>query len=303
MVLANINRFQAFLIHLAISLLIFLVLLLMIVFVWYPQPFFGTDGGWQGIQLIAGVDMVLGPLLTLIVFNRAKPELKRDLLIIALIQISALGAGVWVVHNERPVAVVFNEDRMVPIPGYQFREAGMNMADLQRFGSATPVPVFLDLPTDMDEYSRVTREAQASGQPIYLYGALYVPLDISRLPALERASVDLDQYVLKRPEAEQQVWRDFVGEHPDAMDSYLFIPLHSRLQKFVTVLSRKDLQFVASLDIVPPTDYFAQGGKVIFKVDELRDRWSPQGATQGETGGEAGTNPPPMPFRSVPAAD
>jgi len=55
------NRWQAFLIHLGISTVIFLILLYFIVFHWYPHPFFAKGGGWQGVRLITGVDLVLGP--------------------------------------------------------------------------------------------------------------------------------------------------------------------------------------------------------------------------------------------------
>ena len=59
------------------------------------------------------VDVILGPLITLAIFNRAKPwsELRRDLIIVALIQISALGYGLWTVFAARPVHMVFEYDR------------------------------------------------------------------------------------------------------------------------------------------------------------------------------------------------
>ena len=55
------TRIQAFLIHLGISAVIYAGLLYLIIFIWYPQPYFTADGGWQGIRLVTGIDMVLGP--------------------------------------------------------------------------------------------------------------------------------------------------------------------------------------------------------------------------------------------------
>ena len=86
----KIPRINAFLIHLTISFIIFLVLAYLIVLHWYPLPYFHTDGGWRGIRIIAGVDLVLGPLLTLIVFKPGKPGLKFDLTLIGLAQAVAL---------------------------------------------------------------------------------------------------------------------------------------------------------------------------------------------------------------------
>ena len=75
------GRIKAFLIHLGISLVILFVLLYLLVFVWYPPPLFAADGGMQGLKIILGVDLVLGPLLTLMVYNPAKgwKRLKFDL--------------------------------------------------------------------------------------------------------------------------------------------------------------------------------------------------------------------------------
>ena len=97
------NRYQAFAVHLAVSFVIFLVLLLLVFYVWYPGIFFESEKGWKAIALIAGVDLVLGPLCTLIVFNPAKKSLKMDLAIIALLQAGALIAGSYLIHERRPV--------------------------------------------------------------------------------------------------------------------------------------------------------------------------------------------------------
>ena len=53
------NRFQAFAFHIFISAIIFIVLSALIIYLWYPDFLFKTDGGWAGIQIIAGVDFVL----------------------------------------------------------------------------------------------------------------------------------------------------------------------------------------------------------------------------------------------------
>ncbi len=61
-------------IHLALSFLIFVVILYFILFEWYPEPFFTAQGGWLGIKIMAFVDLVLGPALTFIVFNHLKKK-------------------------------------------------------------------------------------------------------------------------------------------------------------------------------------------------------------------------------------
>jgi hypothetical protein len=61
------------------------------------------------LVLIGGVDVVLGPLLTLIVYKHGKKTLKFDLTVIALLQLSALMYGLYAVWQSRPVYLVASE--------------------------------------------------------------------------------------------------------------------------------------------------------------------------------------------------
>jgi hypothetical protein len=91
----------------AISLVIFFILLICITQYWYPGILFDTGNGWKAIGIIIGIDLVLGPLLTLIVFNHNKTSLKFDLWVIALVQTTALIYGTWTIHQTRPIALAF----------------------------------------------------------------------------------------------------------------------------------------------------------------------------------------------------
>jgi hypothetical protein len=105
--LTEYSRYQAFAFHMAISLVIFFILLVCITQYWYPGILFDTGNGWKAIGIIIGIDLILGPLLTLIVFNHNKSSLKFDLWVIALVQTAALVYGTWTVHQTRPIALAF----------------------------------------------------------------------------------------------------------------------------------------------------------------------------------------------------
>lgn len=107
------TRLKASGIHLGISLLIALLAALLVFGVWYPYPYRDISGGRELFLLVVIVDVILGPLITLAVFNRAKPwpELRRDLAVVALLQLGALGYGLWTVFSARPVHMVFEYDR------------------------------------------------------------------------------------------------------------------------------------------------------------------------------------------------
>ncbi|PZP99313.1 MAG: pilus assembly protein [Variovorax paradoxus] len=106
-------RLRAAGIHLGISFCVAALAAALVFGLWYPYPYREIAGGRELFLLLVGVDVVLGPLLTLAVFNRAKPwtELRRDLAVIALLQVAALGYGLWTVASARPVHLVFEIDR------------------------------------------------------------------------------------------------------------------------------------------------------------------------------------------------
>lgn len=107
------DRFKASSIHLSISLGIAMMAALVVFGVWYPYPYREISGGRELFSIVVVVDVILGPLITFSIFSRKKSwtELRRDLVIVALIQISALGYGVWTVFVARPVHMVFEYDR------------------------------------------------------------------------------------------------------------------------------------------------------------------------------------------------
>jgi len=107
------DRLKASGIHFGISLVIALLAAVLVFGLWYPYPYREISGGRELFFIVVMVDVILGPLITLTVFNRAKPwaELRRDLAIVALIQLSALAYGVWTVFVARPVHMVFEYDR------------------------------------------------------------------------------------------------------------------------------------------------------------------------------------------------
>jgi hypothetical protein len=107
------DRFKASGIHLGISLAIALLAAVLVFGLWYPYPYREISGGRELFFIVVTVDVILGPLITLTVFSLAKPrrELVRDLAVVALIQLSALGYGLWTVCVARPVHLVFEYDR------------------------------------------------------------------------------------------------------------------------------------------------------------------------------------------------
>ena len=260
------SRFKAFAIHFAISFLIFLVLLYFILVQWYPEPLFSTDGGWRVIRIIAGVDLILGPLLTLIVFKSGKPGLKFDLSIIALVQVIALSWGVWTTYNERPAAIIYTLDFFTPVPAYQLKEVGMTAAKLKEFGDSWPILIYSDIPKE--KTSEVIIEAAHAGQPLYLLTKYYRKFSKEQSQVLKENSMNLEKYVNDKPKLKKIYQHALVTGSAKTNISYL--GLHSR-EKWITVIFDLDsMQIIDTIDIEPQEYIFAQKIKRKKKVEKKK---------------------------------
>jgi hypothetical protein len=107
------SRLRAASAHLFLSGLVAAIAAALVFLVWYPGYFSKLAGGAGLFILITSVDVALGPVITLAVFDRSKPrrELVRDLAIVAALQLGALAYGLHTMYIVRPVAMALEDDR------------------------------------------------------------------------------------------------------------------------------------------------------------------------------------------------
>ena len=190
MILTEISRKQAFLTHLGVSSIIFMVLSYLIVFHWYPDFYFSLDGGQRAIATVFFVDVVLGPGLTLLVFKPGKKSLRFDMSVIVLVQISALIWGVNNVFTERSATAVFYQGKFTCISQPDAREINLSAISSgpggkQRLG-------FLQRPDSVDEWLDFTKKAIThNSSAVYYYGEKIVPLDENVVARLDKYQLDL----------------------------------------------------------------------------------------------------------------
>jgi len=119
------DRLTASAVHLGLSLCVAALAAMLVFGIWYPYPYREISGGRELFLLVVTVDVILGPLITLAVFNRKKPrtELRRDLAIVGMLQLAALAYGLWTVAVARPVHMVFEIDRFRVIHAIEIEPA------------------------------------------------------------------------------------------------------------------------------------------------------------------------------------
>jgi len=154
MINKNITKISVALSHLLISAIIFSMIFGILLFFWYPSPYFYASGGWAGLKIAALVDLVLGPILTFVVFNigKCKKELLTDLSIIVMIQMTALFWGVNTIYQQRPVASVFWGGSFLAVTAADLKRHNYNLEHLKEFGDDSPVLIYLKDPENKHIY-------------------------------------------------------------------------------------------------------------------------------------------------------
>lgn len=116
--------------HLLLSAVVLGMTAGLVFWLWYPYPYARIIHGRELFVIVLLVDLICGPLLTLILFDPAKSRGKWlvDAALIAGIQLGALFYGVGQVASARPVWLAFEGDR--------FRIVQANDVDAEKLSEA-----------------------------------------------------------------------------------------------------------------------------------------------------------------------
>lgn len=241
------TRLKAFGIHLAISLAIFVLVLGLLILVWYPWPLFDLEGGWRGIRLVALVDVVLGPALTLILFKVGKPGLRLDMSLVVLMQIGALVFGMWNLYEARPVLLVHADDHFRPLSRVLMAEWDPTGAVLEKWEGMTPQNVRVDLPVDPVEFADLHQENYHRPGGLHGLADRYQAMRDGWQQVLEDAIL-IEPYVGLETEWEQR-FTAFMSTQGRAVDELAFFPYIGRRERVFLVFDRDTQDILGVLDI------------------------------------------------------
>ncbi len=255
------TKLRAFAIHLIASAIVVLAFLGVMLFVWYPTPYFETDGGWKVLRILAGVDVVLGPLLTLIVFKPGKPSLKFDMSCIVLAQLGALIYGGTIIYQQRPAFVVFGVDRFTSVSASEVEFDKLKYPELQRVAGIGPLLAQSRPPEDPKLRQELLLGVVLEGKKDLEFRAeLYEPYrpDLAQLRA---RSIDLSKIAALDAGAKQAI-DGFIASKGGRLGDNLYLPLKGKNKDIVMVLSPTDGMPVGFISISPWIDDYRQSAPV-----------------------------------------
>jgi hypothetical protein len=222
-----ITKLKATAVHLSLSVVVFIYLAYQIYYHWYPEPYFATDGGWQGIRLVGAVDLVLGPFITFLIFDLSKTrrEILFDLMVIVVIQVGALSYGVYTTYNQRPVAVVVIDQFMISSTLEHYAESLSSASELERFSDEKPPIIYSDFPLDregLEEVQRIKLETQVlEHAQMNLYrGRPELKTGLQKQQMIHFERLDISQ--------SRELLDQWLEENQKAIDEILIAPFQGR---------------------------------------------------------------------------
>ena len=220
------TRWQAAGLHLLISAAIAAAVLTVMLAVWYPRPLFEAEGGPGLVFILVGVDVVIGPLITLVIFKAGKWGLKFDLWTIAVLQLTALAYGVSMVAGVRPAYIVFVHDQFETVGAMELAEQDLAEASRPEFRKvpiAGPVVVALRPPADPQERSDLMFQALGGGKDLRHFPKYYVPYSEHVREVLAKGQTPAQ--LRKRDPQTAKVVDNWLAEAKVPESAVLYLPL------------------------------------------------------------------------------
>jgi hypothetical protein len=241
-------RIRAFLIHFGISFVIFLGLAFILLYIWFPDFFYASDGGWEGMRIVVGVDLVMGPLLTFTVYRPGKRGLKFDLTMIGLAQAACLAAGLYIIHAERPLALVFADGRFYTMSADDYTELGLEPPDLSYLPGSAPKRVVVPIPTDVEQQSEFRGRLWNAQIPVRAAVESYEPLEEYIELAIDGG---VDPALLRERDLKGEIPRWLEAQGGELTD-YAFVPFATRFNNFFLAIRLSDRKVIGLLDVPAP---------------------------------------------------
>ena len=248
------SRWKAAAIHLSISLVLAAIVVTLLYTLWFPPPYFRAAGAGTLIPLLMGVDIAIGPLLTLLVISPAKPKRLRrlDISIIASLQAVAFGYGFHVICQARPVFIVGEVDRLVVVAADQLSDADLakgSRPEYRRRSWGGPRLVGALPPTGQQAFEVISHAMASGGKDIDRLPEFYVPYE-QVADGLKRHGHPLASLQPKNAKQRRQLVELEQTASTNGQTLY-YLPLERGDADYTAILSSGQQQPIAVLTIDP----------------------------------------------------
>jgi hypothetical protein len=242
-------RLKAFSLHLLSSAAVLTLILGCLYFGWYHWPGWYLTNVSTVVLVMVGVDVVLGPTLTMIIANKNKPrrELARDIGVIVTVQLCALIYGSVQLWNGRPLYYVFSENSLSVVQAYDITSQEADLARSQRAEFAPhwySLPRWAWAPLPQDQKERQALTGTSSGDAAVISMPRYFKPWERGLSALRDQLSKLDDSKFYSA-MEKQNLKEHMRAEGVATDEASTLPFTGRSRPLLAVFNRSSLQITA----------------------------------------------------------
>jgi hypothetical protein len=255
MKLKKLNRIYAFYLHILFSLLIATFSAALVFFVWYPSLLAQVSNVNNIYILLLIVDVTLGPLITLIIFNveeKAEKELRSDILIIGIFQIIALIYGLHTLYITRPVFVVYNEGRFDVIHANDISESNLKKSknnDFRKLPILGPRYIGAELPVNINERNVILFDSLSGGDDISRLPQYYTPYE-QAINKIKKRSQPLEN-LNKLNQDNQSMIESLKSKYINLKINVGYLPLKGKASDLTVIVDTKSGKILELVNINP----------------------------------------------------
>jgi hypothetical protein len=240
--------------HLAISAFIALCVVALVYLGWYRDGLSAVEGVGSILLIMLGIDVVLGPLMTLLVYKTGKKTLIMDLSVIAFLQAAFLAYGVYSVELGRPAFIAFEENRFETVS-----YADMSTESRQQLEANTnpktsrslvgPTYVVAVPPSDPALAQKLINDALAGGAELSQMPKYYADMETSSAIFLAKAKpLDALKAIKGNDPAAIAEFVKTLGREPSTVK---YVPLKGKSKNAVLVVDAKTGQLLSIAQFKP----------------------------------------------------
>lgn len=231
--------------HFLGSVLVACLAAVLVFLLWYPHPYGQLSGGGKLFAILIVVDVVCGPLLTLVLFSprKSRREFFVDMSLVVLIQVAALCYGLYTVYLARPLFLVHEVDRfrVIGMPDYGDADVSAALsalpAPLKPSYFSSPITVGIRDAASSKERQDVMVESVFGGRDYSQRPDFYVAYDEAYMAKVLPRTLPLDAFVKRFPDSQTEA-QAVLKAAGLSLEQARFLPAMHK-QEWIAVLDSK----------------------------------------------------------------
>lgn len=245
------DKLKASGLHFILSILVVSLIMSLVIYFWFPLKYISMTRFTTLLIVIVGVDLVMGPLLTFVIYNSKKKNLKFDLSVILILQIFALGYGIYSLYEEHPVYITFNQDRFTIINARDAKPeiAKYDSYKVSKLSSAKLA--FAKMPSSNEKQQELYDDV-LSGKADLDQRVDYYELYDNHTDEIISKSLGTD-FIFSEEKSSRPELKSFLDKYPENYINFAYVPLQSSNKFSIIVLDKKTAQPITTIDIDPWT--------------------------------------------------